>query len=112
MRLSGFRKIALGLLGTILLGALGSGLWDLALKPGGRWLNEVFLTAVTLGSDYLKDQVYAEAARGYHEAAAADSYELLILFASWGLAASQRIDPGAEETGQTVSRRVLGRYCH
>src|SRR5579863_8528148 len=83
MRTVGWRKIALGTLGTLLLGALGSGLWELALRPGGQWLGRAFLSLVTFGSRYLKDQVYIEAARGYHEASATESYLLLIVLMSW-----------------------------
>ncbi len=91
MQLSRLRKVALGLVGTVLLGALGSGLWELGLRPGGQWLAKAFLTAVTLGSSYLKDRVYIEAARGYHEAGANEAFELLILFAFWTFGAGSML---------------------
>jgi hypothetical protein len=80
MKISGWKKIALGALGTILLGALGSGLWDAALKPGGQWIGRSILTAATFGSSVVKDAVYREAAKGLHEGSALASYGLLIVY--------------------------------
>jgi hypothetical protein len=68
MQLSRWKKITLGVGGTILLGALGSGLWEQALRPLGQWLGRTLLTVVTLGSSALKDGIYREAAKGVHEA--------------------------------------------
>lgn len=70
MQLAKWKKIVLGVLGTIVLGAFGSGLWDVALKPSGLWLGRLILTIVTLGSTRFRDQIYREAARGNHEAGA------------------------------------------
>jgi hypothetical protein len=83
MRVSTWKKAIVAALGTILLGALGSGLWDLALKPSGRWMGNALLTAVTLGSSYLKDQVYIEAAKGYHEEGALRAYGLFCAVIVW-----------------------------
>ena len=43
---------------TIVLGAIGSGLWDVAVKPGGGWT----LTVLTLGSQRVIDSTYRDAA--------------------------------------------------
>ncbi len=80
MQIGGWKKAVLGILATLLLGALGSGLWDVALKPGGYWFWHAVLTAVTFGSRYLRDQVYLEAAKGNHEAFARHSSRVLGLF--------------------------------
>lgn len=74
MQISGWKKATLGIVGTILLGALGSGLWELALRPAGQWLGNGVLTAASLGSSALKDQVYIDAAKGYHEESANSSF--------------------------------------
>jgi hypothetical protein len=83
MRAIGWKRIAVYIAGTVVLGALGSGLWEIALKPGGRWVGRALLTVATLGSGYLKDQVYIEAAKGYHESSANQSFSLINLILFW-----------------------------
>jgi hypothetical protein len=59
-------KFWLSIAGTILLGALGSGLWSLLEIPlwkVGNW----FLSATTLGITSIRDDIYAKAALGLHE---------------------------------------------
>jgi len=77
---SGWKSIVLWIIVTILLGSVGSGLWEIALKPGGFWFWHSILTAATFGSKFLKDQVYIEAAKGNHEAIAGHSAWILSLF--------------------------------
>jgi hypothetical protein len=79
---SGWKSVVLGTFVTIFLGAVESGLWEIALKPGGYWFCHAVLTAATFGSKYLKDQVYLEAAKGNHEVIAENSTHAigLILF--------------------------------
>lgn len=55
------RKTLLSTLGVILLGALGSGLWEL-LKPLLNWGWSGLLTISTLGLTSLRDGIYANAA--------------------------------------------------
>lgn len=69
----------MGLTATILLGALGSGLWELALKPLGRWLGKSLLTVATLGSNSVRDDIYREAAKGIHEASSLQLFWLVVL---------------------------------
>jgi hypothetical protein len=64
MQLTGWKKITAGVVATIILGALGSGLWETALRPSGSWIWRGILTAATLGSQSIKNQVYVEAAKG------------------------------------------------
>jgi hypothetical protein len=68
--LAGWKKVVLGLIATIILGAVGSGLWDLAGKPATQWFGQAILTGATLGSSAIKDATYREAAKGFHEASA------------------------------------------
>ena len=72
-----WKKVTLGIVGTIVLGALDSGLWELAFKPAGQWLGNGILTAATLGSSVLKDQIYIEAAKGYQDESANTTLRLL-----------------------------------
>jgi len=62
-------KIFLSIVGSIVLGALGSGLWSLVETPVGfalRW----FLNIVTFGAGSVRDSIYANASAGLHETGA------------------------------------------
>ena len=56
------RRKLFSIVGTIVLGALGSGLWEL-LKPLGTTAWDAMLTVSTLGLDSLKDGLYQSASR-------------------------------------------------
>lgn len=76
-----YRKILL-VLGTITLGALGSGLWEAFLKPSAYWVVTLTLDLATLGLTTLRDGMYADAAKGSYERA---SFTVLLLSLSmWG----------------------------
>jgi uncharacterized membrane protein (DUF485 family) len=51
----------LTIIGALILGALGSGLWEL-IKPLFVWVSTASLDIVTLGLDSLRDGLYADAA--------------------------------------------------
>jgi hypothetical protein len=59
-------KFWLSITGTILLGALGSGLWSLLEIPLWK-VSNWFLSATTLGITSIRDDMYAKAAFGLHE---------------------------------------------
>jgi hypothetical protein len=61
------RKLALGIFTTIFLGAIGSGLWEYALKPICLKSTYVFLNIATLGMTSFKNALYLEIAKGLHE---------------------------------------------
>ena len=69
---------ALAVLGALVLGGLGSGIWDLVFRPGGMWLGHTVLSAVTFGSTSVRDAVYREAARGLHEGSSLMVYSFLV----------------------------------
>src|SRR5260370_37201259 len=71
-------KWALAILGTILLGALGSGLWDAIFRPLLPWLGELLLNVGTLGLEQLRDGIYVEVARGTYERAGLLIVQLVI----------------------------------
>src|SRR5437764_7100847 len=60
-------KIALGVIGSLVVGALGSGLWSWMFEPVLSRLGKGILNLVTLGISSLKDNVYSTAAEGLHE---------------------------------------------
>src|SRR5437868_15179640 len=57
-------KWIVGIIGTIVLGALGSGLWDLCLRDFFVWSGHGILTLITLGIGSVRDSVYFEIAKG------------------------------------------------
>jgi F0F1-type ATP synthase membrane subunit c/vacuolar-type H+-ATPase subunit K len=64
-------------IGVIVLGAVGSGLWEYILKPGLFSLTGLALNIATLGMERFKNDLYEEIARGFHEG---PSLTLLMLF--------------------------------
>ena len=52
---------------TIVLGALGSGLWEWLLKPALTGTSEFVLNIATLGLEKFKDSLYREIAFGFRE---------------------------------------------
>jgi hypothetical protein len=56
------RGALLTALGAVMLGALGSGLWDILAKPGLSRLGRFFLGLITLGSERVRDAAYTSAA--------------------------------------------------
>jgi hypothetical protein len=69
---------------TILLGAIGSGLWDAALKPVTRKLGGVLFTMLTFGAKRARDKIYKGASMGHHEL---PSLYILLICLSIGIAA-------------------------
>ena len=63
-------KVVIGGIVTILLGAVGSGFWNVALGPALAWTGNVLLSAASFGIEATKNVTYCEIARGFHEQAA------------------------------------------
>lgn len=57
-----WQKAGLTLFGAILLGAVGSGTWELLAKPGLNSLGRFLLNTITFGSTAIKDSAYSGAA--------------------------------------------------
>ena len=72
-------KSILGVIGLIILSAIGSGLWQIGLEPVGSWLFDVFFKITTLGSSSLSDAFYQEVAKGLHEESSVHALFLLWL---------------------------------
>lgn len=68
----------LSIIATIVLGAIGSGLWDAGLKPVSRKLGGALFTMITFGAKRSRDKIYKNAAMGHHELPSL--YILLIVF--------------------------------
>lgn len=70
-------KFTLGTIGAIVIGAIGSGVWEYILQPALRNGSNAFLELATLGVESYKDDLYQEVAKGYQEKA---SFSLLLSF--------------------------------
>lgn len=58
-----------GIVFTIFLGALGSALWEAALKPISRKAGSILFKVLSFNAQRAKDRVYINAAMGHHELA-------------------------------------------
>ena len=67
MELNITAKWILGIIATILLGALGSGLWSLVFDPLFKKFAKFFMSVSTLGIKSIQNKIYAEAAKGHRE---------------------------------------------
>ena len=69
MTLSKFAKFVFWFIGTLTVGALGNGFWEL-MRPALVWVSTGILDIATLGMVSLQDSIYVEIARGTYERAA------------------------------------------
>lgn len=72
--------VLLGIIGTILLGALGSGVWEYLLKPLFESGTKIILDIATLGIEAFKNDVYVQIAKGFSESNSIKSYSSIMLF--------------------------------
>lgn len=73
-------KIIVGVIATIILGAIGSGLWERFLGPTLDWLTKASIGTIARGYGSYRDLIYASAAKGFHEAHSLALYTLVIGF--------------------------------
>jgi hypothetical protein len=62
LSLQSLGRIALAGMGAVLVGAIGSGVWDVVAKPGLSRIAVGILTVITFGSETVRDLPYASAA--------------------------------------------------
>lgn len=73
-------KWLFGILGAVFLGAIGSGVWDLAIKPLFRFSGNFAINILTLGINKLQDNIYIEIAKGMAERTSHHVYYLVMVF--------------------------------
>lgn len=78
-------KWTFGIVGTVILGAIGSGVWRLLLEPFSLWIGKALFTVATLGLESLRNGVYAEVAKGLHESPSLSVFCLLLLLPLFAL---------------------------
>jgi hypothetical protein len=67
LQLNQATKIVGGAVLTVVLGAIGSGVWERLLSPAWAWVVRGALTVITLGIDSASDAIYATVAKGHTE---------------------------------------------
>ncbi len=71
----------LSIMFTIILGAIGSGLWETVFKPISLKTFKIIYGIITFGTKRASNQIYKEAARGHHEVASLNVLLFVIVFA-------------------------------
>jgi len=71
----------LAVLGTLVLGAFGSALWDVLLKPGLGWAGASLLNVTSLGIQSVTDGLYLDMAKGTYSRSA----QITMLIATYAL---------------------------
>jgi len=109
-----YAKILGGILGAILLGAVGSGLWDLFLKKFVLWIWDQSTTLASLGIAALRNTPYTDAAQGSpHETVITLLFFVTVFAFGWLMRAVEprpsRAAPASatpEEKSRALLRRV------
>lgn len=78
-------KVILSLFGALLVGALGSGLWERVLSPVLGRLAEWVTGFISSFSQSYSDSVYASAANLYGENSVTDAYVFMLVLFSFGI---------------------------
>lgn len=68
------------LLGTVFIGAIGSGVWEYILKPILEQGSNFILDIATLGIGVYKDNIYTSVAKGFSESNSIKSYQTMQIF--------------------------------
>lgn len=63
-----------GVLGVILLGAIANGVWSGILSPALSWFVDIVIRSFSLISVSFKNNIYQEAAKGFHEAPSLENF--------------------------------------
>jgi hypothetical protein len=63
---------------AIVLGVIGSGVWENAVRPLLTWISEKLLYIGTLGATSFRNNIYVDVARGQYERVALSNYSITI----------------------------------
>lgn len=84
--MSSHKKTILGVIGALIVGGLGNGVWEYVLEPAFTWSLDGILNIATLGVQAFKDDVYREIAKGFHEESSLSLANTLYFWIGYGVA--------------------------
>jgi hypothetical protein len=84
-------KLIGGIVATILLGAIGSGVWERILSPAANWVYRASVNFVNSISTGYKDRIYQAASQGFHEAYSLKIFALFSLLLALYLMMSSQL---------------------
>lgn len=79
------KKAILGVIGALILGGLGNGVWEYVLEPALTWSLTGILNIATLGVQTFKDELYREIAKGFHEESSLSLANSLYYWVGYGV---------------------------
>lgn len=80
------KKAILGVIGALIVGGLGNGVWEYVLEPAFTWSLAGILNIATLGVQAFKDDLYREIAKGFHEESSLSLANTLYYWIGYGVA--------------------------
>ncbi len=80
---SKYLKWIIGVFGTIILGAIGSGLWDLVLKSLWFSMSKFFLEIISSIFSSFKSATYKDISKGFHEGSSIATLVVSTTILSW-----------------------------
>lgn len=86
MTLNKIVKVILGVIATLIVGALANGVWQYVLEPALTWSLAGILNIATLGVQSFKDELYREIAKGFHEESSLSLANTLYFWVGYGVA--------------------------
>lgn len=84
IKLNFTKKAILGLILALIVGGLGSGVWEYIFKPLLTWSADGILNIATLGVQSFKNDMYQEIAKGFHEASSLSLSNAVYFWVGYG----------------------------
>lgn len=79
-------KAIFGVIGALIIGGLGNGVWEYVFEPAFTWGLSGILNVATLGAQTFKDELYGEIAKGFHEESSLSLANSLYYWVGYGVA--------------------------
>ena len=72
-------KVVLGVVAAVIIGSIGSGLWERAIGPAWDAFTNFVINSISRVVGTYKDSIYADAAKGFHEQSSLFVHILLVM---------------------------------